>query len=44
MSTHGKYETLTLETKIEILKKAKNGEYKTKLAAKNGIKKNTLLT
>ena len=44
MSTRGKYKTLTLETKVEILKKVKNGGCKTKLAADYGIKKNTLST
>lgn len=44
MSTRGKYKTLTLETKVEILKKVENGECKTKLAADYGIKKNTLST
>ncbi len=39
MSTRGKYKTLSLETKVEILKKVENGEYNTKFAAEYGIEK-----
>ena len=44
MPTCGKYKTVTLKTKVEILKKVENGECKTKLAADYGKKKNTLST
>lgn len=41
---YGKYETLTLETEIKILKRVENGESKTKLGEEYGIKKNTSST
>ena len=39
MPTCGKYKTVTLKTKVEILKKVENGECKTKLAADYGKKR-----
>ena len=43
MSTCGKYKTLTLETKVKILKKVENGECKTKLAGDYGIRIQNLI-